>query len=332
MRTPEIQMSLALPDPATVLPSVTVLAQSDSELVTRQQVLAKKKALKRLRSDASSRLKDKSLLSAERDDLYKEAQHYYGQESELEDLLSSRYLPLHSPNQLLNPRLFMVTPLFRVASRSAPREEITKIVLGDDNGTPVSYVGPELRQAEGLVFMALINVARDVQAGVTVQFTPSEFCNAIFGRYDGPTRNRLKEYIRRLQAGQIRTKNYTVQLCQRFEHPATGPWSVALDKDIVHLFSSSNVWLSLKDRVELSDGLSSWLYGYVEAQTTLIPTSVEALRNFCGSGSTGKSFLLSLRAALKELVEHKVIDAGFYIKGEKLYWRKCPPTVLAASV
>lgn len=329
MRTPEFQMALDLPEPKVTLPAVTVLAQNDAELVTREQILAKKKALKRLRSDASTRLKDKTLLGAERDDLYKEAQHYYGQEAELEDLLSSRYLPLHSSNQLLNPRLFMVTPLFRVASRSAPREEITKIVLGDDSGTPVSYVGPELRQAEGLVFMALINVARDVQAGVTVQFTPSEFCTAIFGRYDGPTRNRLKEYIRRLQAGQIRTKNYTVQLCQRFEHPATGPWSVALDKDIVHLFSSANVWLSLKDRVELSDGLASWLYGYVEAQTTLIPTSIEALRNFCGSSSMGKSFVLSLRAALKELVAHKVIDPGFYLKGEKVYWRKAVIPVTA---
>lgn len=304
------------------LPQGLVAARHEQDRLTRSDVLQEKRRLSETRAELGIALKGKTLLPEERDALSQEARDCYLRETEFEEVLKTRYLPQHSPAQLLNPRLFFVTPLFRVASKAAPRAAMTRLELAPEKSDPIVYVGPELRQSEGFVFMALINLARDIQAGIAVRFSPKALCEALFGRYDGPTRNRLREYIRRLQLGQIQTRRYTVQLCQRFEHPPGGDWSVALDKDIVSLFSQANVWLSFQSRAEVSEGLSSWLYGYVEAQSTLIPTSVDSLRAFCGSASEGKAFVLSLRTALKELAALGVIESGFRIQQGRVHWMK----------
>lgn len=316
-----MQTSPVTPSPA--LPGVTVVTRHDSELRTRGQLIERKRKLRAWRTEAATNARDRALSAQEKDSFLAEMSDYGAEEALLEATLKSQYLPQHSPQQLINPRVFLASPLFRVAAKAAPRANDVEVLLAKDaKGHDILYSGPELRQLDGLVFMALINMARDVRLGSMVQFSPGELCTTLFGQYDGRSRNRLKEHIRRLQRGQVRSKDCTVQLCLRFEHPSQGKWSVALDPEIVSLFAQSPVWLDLKRRLTLPDGLTTWLYGYVEAQSSLIPMSVNTLRALCGAESEERAFMNSLRKALGHLCEHDVIDSGYQVKKGTLHWRK----------
>lgn len=317
--------STSTPQLPITLPEVSVIQCNDKLLPERKDIIKQKQNLKSRRAVHSEAYRKKNLTPVEHERLISDVKDCIAQEDTLENELQTCFVPMHSANIFLNPRMFFVTQLFRVASNSEERVPRIELTIGQDEHGPILYVGPELRQREGLVFLALINMARDVRTGVSVSFSPRELCNVLFQRYDGPTRTRLKTLIWHLQEGHIRTKTYSVQLAQRFNHPATGNWSVALDKDVVKLFQYNNVWLDVTTRIRISEGLSSWLLGYVEAQTRLIPTSVENLKSCCGSSSEGRSFLTSLRKSLNELVILNIIDSGFRIAKGILYWRKVAP-------
>jgi len=158
-------------------------------------------------------------------------------------------------------------------------------------------------------------MARDVRVGKSVSFSAEELCRALQGQYNGPARQRLRDSIQRLQQALLKFETFSVQLCQRFDYPSQGRWTVALDPQIVELFSRvPPVWLDLGRRLSLPEGLSTWLYAFVESQTSLIPMKTEALRVLCGSESSSRAFENKLRDALKHLNEHGVIDEGWSIR------------------
>lgn len=297
-------------------------------LSQRQAVIESKKRLKTLCEELSQESKAYPAQSPERGQLYKEIQSNLDEQSQLEALLQDGFIPQHGPQQLISPRAFFVSPLFRVCSKRLERSRDMSLELKGSLGQVLfRYVGPELRQSDGLVFMALLNLTRDARVGETVQFQAEDLCRTVFKRYDGPARTQLKDHIKRLQRGLIEFERASVQLCMRFDFPARGPWSVALDRDIVRLFKQSpQVWLDLPKRQELPEGLTSWLYSFVESQTKLIPTSVDTLKQLCGSDASEESFPRTLRIALKELVRHNVIDDGWKVAQGMVHWRKHPGT------
>jgi hypothetical protein len=171
--------------------------------------------------------------------------------------------------------------------------------------------------------MALLNLARDAQVGHSVHFAAEDLCRAVFRRYDGKARTMLKDHIRRLQHGVVEFGDISVQLCQRFHFPSRGLWSVALDPDVVALFKHSmHVWVDFERRRSLSEGLSSWLYGFVESQSNLIPMPLEKLRLLCGSEAEMTSFARMLRRSLRELADCRVIDDGWTLTRSQVRWRK----------
>ena len=300
---------------------------TDGPLNTRQCIISRKVELRSLTEDLSKEARGHPVNSPERNRLYRVIQEQHDEQSRLEDVLSTDFVPQHGPLQLLSPRAFFVSPLFRVASKRLTRERSVALELKNSQGEMVlRYNGPELRQSDGLVFMALLNLVRDVRAGERVSFNAEEVCRAVFGRYDGPTRNMLREHVQRLQRGLMEFAEFSVQLCLRFEYPKRGAWTVALDKDIVQLFHrSAEVWLELPKRQALPEGLTTWLYAFIESQTKLIPTSINTLRELCGSDANSESFPRTLRLALKELTEHTVIDDGWSMRGGVVHWRKKTP-------
>ena len=136
----------------------------------------------------------------------------------------------------------------------------------------------------------------------------------------------LKESIKRLMQSVITFPDFSVQLAQKFLHPARGMWSVALDPQIVRLFGASNyIWLDLQLRRELTEGLATWLYGYIRGQSYLNPTKLELLHE--ASGSDAKSiaaFQRSLYPALHELTERGVLEPGARVQDGVLHWRRTP--------
>lgn len=292
---------------------------------TRQCIIDRKVALRTIADELSKEARSHPVNSPERNRLYREIQEQQDEQHRLEQVLEQDFMPQHGPLQLLSPRAFFVSPLFRVASKRLTRQRDISLEMTSPHtgGKALRYTGPELRQSDGLVFMTLLNLVRDVRVGERVSFNAEQLCRAAFGRYDGPTRNLLRDHVKRLQRGLVEFEEFSVQLCLRFEYPKRGAWSVALDKDVVQLFQrSAQVWLDLPKRAALPEGLSTWLYAYVESQTRLIPLRIDSLRALCGSDASSESFPRTLRLALKELTAHGVLDEGWSMKGGVVHWRK----------
>lgn len=310
--------------PVSVFPEV-LLEHSDpgDDTRTRQGVIDTKRRLELLREMTYKETRG-VLAGVERNALYAEIRSYADEAARLERHLEENFVPLHGPGQFLSPRAFFVSPLFRVRSRSEPRQQHLDLELPTAVGKPIiRYSGPELRQSDGLVFLALIHMLRDVQAGAVVTLHPEAVCLALFGRYDGNARRQLREHIQRLQQGLLIFDTFSVQLCQRFDYPRTGQWTVGLDKHITKLFGvSPKVWFTLEDRLSLPEGLATWLYSFVASQTRLITMSLATLKALCGSEATDKAFSNRMRDALKQLAQRSVIDTGWLVGNGQVRWLK----------
>lgn len=258
-------------------------------------------------------------------DGHRGVQHLSAVVEHLEKAYASDFLPQHTQHQLISPRNFFTGRLFHVKSRNVPRALSLEFLLDGRAADGARYVGPELRQGDDLVFMALLNLCRDYRVGKQACFDVAAMTEALWGAYNGQQRKRLKQTIQRLQRATIEFSGFTVQLVQRFEHPACGEWSVALDRDIVQLFRlQQEVWLDLSLRLRLSEGLTTWLYGYIRSQTKLIPWPIDNLRERCGSEAHDKAFREMLGKSLAQLAREGVIDGGWSLKGSMVHWRKLP--------
>ena len=294
------------------------------ETLTRLDILGGIRTAEALRSQSSRDARKTGAGSPERNALYKHIRACIAEENNLEMLLKEKFLPQHGLAQFVSPRAFFLSPLFRVGSNKIARaKHIEHILLGSDESPVIRYEGPELRQSDGLVFMALLHMLRDVRVGTSASFHPDNVCITLLGRYDGNSRKQLREHILRLQRGLMIFERFSVQLCQRFDNPKTGKWTVGLDRDIVRLFQLSPiVWLSLKTRLTLPEGLATWLLGYIESQSRLIPTRISSLRQLSGSQASDKAFTNRLRDALHHLALHHVIDSGWSVQSGTVRWLK----------
>lgn len=256
-------------------------------------------------------------------DVYNGVRHLMEVVERLEKRMKKDFIPQHASFQLLSPQIFFTSRLFHVKSRTVPRAPSVEFSLNAGDSDGCRYIGPELRQGDGLVFMALLNLCRDYRVGKQVCFDVEAMTVALWGAYNGQQRTRLKKTIQRLQRATIEFPGFTVQFVQRFEHPKCGGWSVALDPDIVQLFRfQREVWLDLSLRLRLSEGLTTWLYGYIRSQTRLIPWSIGDLRKRCGSDAQDKAFKEMLTKSLKQLAAEGIIDNGWSLKGKVVHWRK----------
>lgn len=291
--------------------------------LVRRGLLDEKELCEFARNDAGSQLRRASQDSVEKSDLYRRIRACTEQEHHIEELLKTQLLPQHGPTQFIGPRAFLQTPLFRVAGKQRARQGATSLVLVAQ--PQVTYRGPELRQSDGLVFASLVHMARDVRLDVGVSFHAEDVCRTLFGRYDGNTRRQLRDHIQRLQSGVIAFDTFSIQLCLRFDYPNRGRWSVALDPHIVALFKgNTHVWLDVATRIQLPEGLATWLYGYVRSQARLIPMKLETLRQQCGSEASPKPFMNGMRLALQQLAQRGVVAPGWSLGAGHVRWLKGP--------
>ena len=332
-RETEVQPASAVPL-ARRLPAVAI---SDIETgrphLTRSTLIDELQGYRRVRTSLFNEVRQAQRGSPEKAQLYEEIRWATNATKELQQRLGALFLPQHSPSQLISPQLLLMSPLFSPRSNREARAAGTELFLGASAELPVTYSGPELRQSDGLVFMALLNMARDVCIGQSISFDPRGLCEALDGNYSGPTRARLQHTIFRLQSAVVKLPSFSVQLVLRFNFPPRGTWSVAIDSEILQLFSASRlVWLDLDTRLSLPEGLATWLYSYIQCQTRLIPQEIEKLRMLCGSKATSRGFSALLQRALPVLVAEGLVDTGWSVKKGILHWRKLPGSALARDI
>jgi hypothetical protein len=290
----------------------------------RSKRLADLKMHRNALAELTQELGDCSLSPDERATRFREVNSIRAEADWIESVLKSSFVPQHGELQLISPEHLLVNRLFNVRSKQTPRERMLSFDITKGENVVCTYEGPELRQSEGHVFMTLMNLTRDFKVGTEVSFEPGEMCRAMSGYYDGKSRQRLRDAIKRLMHAVITFPEFSVHLVQRFNHPSSGTWSVVLDNDIVRLFQkSSYIWLDAPTRRALPEGLATWLYGYVRSQSRLIPTSVASLREMCGSeAKSDETFQRRLYTALNALALQEIVDTGWSIRAGNVYWRK----------
>ena len=306
------------------LPAVLIDAPDpEDETLTRGGVLQAKRCAEAHRADAYKEYRPMQT-GPEKQALHREIQACAAEAQRLERHLENHFVPLHGPGQLVSPRTFFVSPLFHVRSKNLARQKHLELTLPTPKGhSPIRYEGPELRQCDSRVFLALLHMLRDVRVGTAVTLHAEPVCKALFGGYDGANRKRLRQHIQRLQKGLMIFETFSVQLCLRFDYPRTGPWTVSLDPHIVQLFRiSPEVWLSVEDRLSLPEGLATWLYSYIASQTNLIPMKLSTLRELCGSEASERGFLNRFRDAMHLLAQQGIIDTGWSIARGQVRWLK----------
>lgn len=294
---------------------------------TRRHLVGRLCASERMLKDYSRDLREAGGDSDARREAYKALARFNGEIEAINETLRRDFVPQHGPNQMLGADALLVSRLFNVRNKNVPRLPEVRLELRYSEGQSLVYTGPELRQSEGVVFMSLINILRDYPAGLVVSFSPGDLCKALYGHYDGHTRNQLKNSIIRLMRGVLTFPSFSVQLAQKFTHPSKGPWSVAVDACIVRLFQELNyTWLDFKLHRSLTAGVTTWLYAYVRTQPQLRPIRLESLIELSGSDAkSAKAFKSSLYRALDELAVKGVIAPDFVVTADVLHWRKLKP-------
>lgn len=321
----EVANSVALEGVATVLPGPIFLDDSFSpEHDLRVNRIRDVNSYRELVDDFVREARQAPKGSDEKAERWNEVRGLRSHIKHLENRMDDEFVHLHGPLQLIGSRELLTSPIFNVRNPKSLRSMHVEITFTERDRGDIKYQGPELRQDDGLVFMALLNIARDVRVGKVVGFSPQRVCEAVWGYYDGSSRARLRAIISRLQEGLIEFPTFRVQLIQRFDFPRTGLWSVGLDTDIVQLLAKESVvWMDLHQRLSLSSGLTSWLYGYVRSQTRLIPTKVNRLRVLCGSEGALDGFRDRLRTAMGVMVGAQIVESGWSIdKHDMLHWLK----------
>lgn len=191
------------------------------------------------------------------------------------------------------------------------------------NGASIEYRGEELRQSDLTVLLELLHRRAGMATSCEIEFSPYTFCSQI-GWSDSKTdAEKLKESLLRMRQSIVivernGTKGSTVGFVSQFAWD--GPkWTVTIDERIGGLFSIKPTYLVIAQRKALSQGLQTWLYGYVRANKCGWPVPLETIHDACGSESKNmQEFARSVREALKKLAAINVVTADSTVKNGKV--------------
>lgn len=184
------------------------------------------------------------------------------------------------------------------------------------DGDEVMYIGEELRQDDRAVLLALIKMAAGKQLSAALTFEPHPFVRNVLGWADnGQNVKKLEDCLHRLKKdAEVQVKyakggKGTMSFISDYDTPAAGcrgEWTVWLAPRMLEVFAKRVTYLAVADCKGLT-GLQSWLYGFVNADPCKAAFALADLRTWTGSVSEQKEFNRSLREALKEMKDKKLV-------------------------
>jgi hypothetical protein len=244
------------------------------------------------------------------------------------------YLPeIHRTSYAMNP-VILCSALFGIARAKAVLKDGEKTfvreylerVFKTTNGATIEYHGKELAQDDLTVLLGLLNKHWGMATSCELEFAPSTFCTHIGWSDSKHNVFRLKECLLRLRKAILIVrsakkeddaemsklakaigKGWTLGFLSDLKWDGLSQWSVQIDSRMCQLFKTSPTYLIAAKRKALTEGLQTWLYGYIEANTCVYAVSVEKIHEACGSTSSLKEFSRQVRDALPKLVEIGVV-------------------------
>jgi plasmid replication initiation protein len=213
--------------------------------------------------------------------------------------------------------------LFNARNRRQKREYLKEkeiYVIGDGR---ITYTGEELRQDDETVWLQLIQIAKSQPVGALVRFTAHSFVKALGWPIKGDSYARLRGCLTRMQATslQVVSKRLGTNRAKAMSMIPVFEWQdketelplthyeVQLAEPLVELYGKGYFTrVEWAQRLDLPDGLPTWLHGYFASHETPYPIKLETIRAGAGLTTRKTTHLRELvKAALDELKRVKFI-------------------------
>lgn len=227
-----------------------------------------------------------------------------------------KHLPEWAENKAASPNEIVRSALFTARNRNQRRLYLKQAEIVVTGGGSILYLGEELRQDDELVWMRLLQLAKDRPLGDPIRFTPYSFLKSIGWQTNGRSYRQLKECLLRMKATAVQITSSRLQctvvtsliddigMWDLETHDPLEQWVVRLSKVMSLLFADSCFTvIDLQQRRALPCGIASKLHSYWSSHREPHPVSVEALQRLCGSESDTRFFRRELKRALAALVQ-----------------------------
>lgn len=193
-----------------------------------------------------------------------------------------------------------------------------KLTLPTYRGAEIEYVGPELRQDDATVLLELVHRTRKSVIDTCVGFDPREFVKALGWDAHKKSVEKLRGCIERMQESLVRLtahdQGLRTHLVGSFDW-SPERWIVNLDSRIVGLFQGGVTFIPKTERAALTDGLQTWLAGFIRAQSDETRFDLADLLRFSGSEAEAKTFGTQVRESMPKLVAAGVVKSFEFGRG-----------------
>jgi hypothetical protein len=254
---------------------------------------------------------------------------------ERKDLAPQLMADMHSGSGKIAP-IALVTPLFSI-TRAKKGQTLPAIdVAWHTPRGNLRYVGPQLTQSHLTAYLIFANLVACGYAKFRQTFHPSELLRRMGWSVNPKNINTVRRLLDDLAAGQLRVwaagvdevKNAArVRLINAFTPSEDGPWQVNLSEDVLpHLFRAGAkgddlTSIKLSARALLTEGLGTWLFGFIRAESCKLAFTYAQVHAASGSrqadmsafGEEVRRVLAGLKAA-GLIVDFTLHHGGFRVQ------------------
>lgn len=192
------------------------------------------------------------------------------------------------------------------------------------NGASIEFRGKELRQDDLTVLLQLISLRAGMATSCEIEFSPYAFLTMIGWSNNNTSVAHLRDCLMRLRQAILiiergDEKGEVSGFLSEFRWEGRTHWEVQVDRRMVGLLGTAPTYLNILKRKQLSEGLQTWLYGYIRANQCGWAVPLELIHT--ASGSQAKDmveFARSVRDVLKKLTAIGVVTDASTVKNGKV--------------
>jgi hypothetical protein len=214
------------------------------------------------------------------------------------------------------------------------------------NGAIIEYRGKELGQDDLTVLLGLLQKHSGMATSCEIEFFPTTFCSEIGWSDSDHNTKRLKSCLLRLRGAFLIIKavkpdkdaleskrsklataigtGWTLGFVSDFRWEGLQRWALQIDHRIGQLFQTAPTYLITTKRKSLTEGLQTWLYGYIEANNCAYAVPLETIHRASGSTAQLNQFARQVRDAIPKLVVVGTLRDCSTVKNGKVALFKIP--------
>lgn len=207
-------------------------------------------------------------------------------------------LPSMHKTTMVIAALALTVPLFGIARPGPRRESINQAWRKPGRGN-VRFVGRPLSQSHQTALFTLAKLRANSCVSNALMFYPSNLLRQMRWSDKSDNIRRLREMLDDMKQAQVHIWRdgqseerdaLRVSFIDTFQPSSEEPWYVRLSEDFLPLFQGHLTYLNMDHRsLAGREGLATYLYGYISAESCEIPFKYSDLRTACGSRSSDLS-------------------------------------------